>query len=377
MTKKIKKLVWVSFQAFSGLIFLLCLLACLSPFVHAGKYPIIGLLGLVFPLLYLSSFVLTIYWAFKKSKWLWPGIVIMLAGLFQFTMVFGLGFSGKFKEEKGGGNIRIVSWNISSWGLTNRNNRNKASYRYEMTDLLNKTDADVICLQEYHFLREKTLRDTLIPELREKGYNYFFFARSKYTMRLYSSAHVTGVVIASKFPIADTGHFSYGDDDYAEPLIYTDIRFNNKMVRIFTTHLQSVRFEPYDYAALHNLKEPVNASVTQSRAVAWKLKQAFKKRALQAVLLHKKIEESPHPVILCGDFNDVPGSYAYYIARGNLQDAFLKTGLGFGRTYRFLSPTLRIDYIMADKKFTVAQYKKIVVPFSDHYPIMADIDTGN
>lgn len=304
-------------------------------------------------------------------------MAVLLISIYQFSTVFGFHAFGSFKEAKAPGTLRVLSWNLSSWGITKRNNKNKISFRSEMTALLANSNADVICLQEYHFLKNNTFRDTLIPELKERGYNYFYFARSKYTMRLYWSAHVTGVAIASKYPITDSAHFNYGDDDLAEPLIYADILFNNKTVRVFTTHLQSVRFEAYDYEALHNLKEPGNASLTQSRAVAWKLKQAYKKRAAQAELVHAKIKESPYPVILCGDFNDVPGSYAYTVAKGNLQDAFLKASFGFGRTYRFISPTLRIDYILADKKFTVKQYKKTEVPYSDHYPVMADIDTGN
>jgi endonuclease/exonuclease/phosphatase family metal-dependent hydrolase len=181
-------------------------------------------------------------------------------------------------------------------------------------------------------------------------------------------------VIVSKYPFIDTAHFNYGEGDFAEPLIYADVKVNNNIVRFFTTHLQSVRFENYDYEALHNLKEPAGASVTQSRALAWKLKQAYKKRAMQADMLHQKIMESPYPAIVCGDFNDVPNSYTYFKVKGNLQDAFLKKGSGFGRTFRFISPTLRIDYILADKKFTVKQFNELRVNYSDHYPVVADLE---
>ena len=83
---------------------------------------------------------------------------------------------------------------------------------------------------------------------------------------------------------------------------------------------------------------------------------------------------SRHPVIVCGDFNDVPNSYTYFTVKGDLQDAFLEKGSGFGRTLRMLSPTLRIDYILADQRFKVTQYHKIEVPYSDHYPILADLE---
>ena len=53
---------------------------------------------------------------------------------------------------------------------------------------------------------------------------------------------------------------------------------------------------------------------------------------------------------------DVNGySYTYFTVRGDMQDAFLKKGFGIGRTFSALSPTLRIDYIFADKNFKINQ----------------------
>jgi endonuclease/exonuclease/phosphatase (EEP) superfamily protein YafD len=61
-----------------------------------------------------------------------------------------------------------------------------------------------------------------------------------------------------------------------------------------------------------------------------KLKTAYQYRGAQADILHQKITESPYPVIVCGDFNDVPNSYTYFKVRDDLQDAFLKKGSRHG-----------------------------------------------
>ena len=373
MTSRLKKITRIAFITAYCTVVFCCLLSCLSPFLQPGSYALIALLGLVFPFLFFIVLAMGVYWLVRRSKWAWLSAITLLLGLPQFFTVFGCHLFGTFSESKPPQTLRVLTWNLSSWGTTRRNNPNMISYRREMTEILKSSNADVLCLQEYHFLKARTFRDSLIPELKENGYNYAYFVRSRYTMKLYNSAHVTGVAIVSKYPITDTTHFEYGNNDFAEPLIYADIQFNNQTIRLFTTHLQSVRFESYDLETLHSLKEPGTASVTKSRALAWKLKQAYKKREAQAALVHQKITESPYPVIVCGDFNDVPGSYTYVTVKDKLQDAFLKKGFGFGRTYRFISPTLRIDYILADKKFTISQYKKIEVPYSDHYPVIADI----
>jgi endonuclease/exonuclease/phosphatase family metal-dependent hydrolase len=85
------------------------------------------------------------------------------------------------------------------------------------------------------------------------------------------------------------------------------------------------------------------------------------------------MQDSPYPNLFCGDLNDVPNSYAYFQVKGKMQDAFLKKGFGIGRTFSALSPTLRIDYIMADPTFRIRQFKRIVKEYSDHYMLVADV----
>jgi endonuclease/exonuclease/phosphatase family metal-dependent hydrolase len=85
------------------------------------------------------------------------------------------------------------------------------------------------------------------------------------------------------------------------------------------------------------------------------------------------LADSPYPVILAADLNDVPNSYTYFTVRGTLQDAFLQQGYGLGRTFRGLSPTLRIDYILADRRFAVQQFKRVKKDYSDHYMLVTDL----
>jgi endonuclease/exonuclease/phosphatase family metal-dependent hydrolase len=291
----------------------------------------------------------------------------------QVYVCFGFHFTTSFNTTKAPETLRVLSWNLSSWGKTSKGNSSMTSYRTEMINEIINMGADVLCFQEFPFSKAANYNDSIVPELKEQGYKFSYFVRSKYELHLYKSANVTGVAILSKYPVIDSNRFYYNKEGFTEPLIYADINFNNKIIRVFTTHLQSIRLENYDYDALYSLKKPSASMITKSRGILWKIKQGYIKRSGQAELLHEKIKASPNPAIVCGDFNDVPNSYTYFTASENLQDAFLKKGAGFGRTYRFISPTLRIDYILADKKFTVNQYQKKALWYSDHYPIMADI----
>jgi endonuclease/exonuclease/phosphatase family metal-dependent hydrolase len=94
---------------------------------------------------------------------------------------------------------------------------------------------------------------------------------------------------------------------------------------------------------------------------------------MQADIIDQVRNNSPYPVVLTGDLNDVPNSYTYFKVRGSFKDAFLEKGYGIGRTFRSLSPTLRIDYIFTDPRFSVVQFKREKKDYSDHYMIVTDI----
>ncbi len=87
-----------------------------------------------------------------------------------------------------------------------------------------------------------------------------------------------------------------------------------------------------------------------SISVIKKLKRAFQKRARHVEIISEHITTSPHPVIVCGDFNDTPSSYAYYRISRHLIDSFIESGFGFGQTYTGRMPSFRIDYILHDKE---------------------------
>ena len=374
MSQRFKKIIHFAFVAAYIIAVILYLLACLTPFINSGRSWFIAMLGLIFPLLLLLLLLFLLYWIIRKSNWVYLCIIALLLGWKQVSVMFSFHLTEKFNEVKSPKTLRVLTWNLSSWGESNRFDGKKADYEDEMIEVIKKSNADVLCLQEYVYIKNKKVRDSISPALWESGYRYSYLVRTNYPYRIYKTTILTAVAIISKYPITDTAHFYYTYDDFAEPLIYADIKINDRQIRIFSTHLQSVMFEDYHYRILHNLKDPAKASIIGSKAIAYRLRNAYGKRSGQAELLNKNVKESPYPVIVCGDFNDVPNSYSYFTAKGGLQDAFLKKGSGFGKTLRLLLPTLRIDYILAGKKFEVMQYHKIDVPYSDHYPILADLE---
>lgn len=330
---------------------------CIVPFINTGTHWYFAFPGLVFPLLLLALVCFIILWAFLRSKWFWISLVVLLAGTQQILAVLSFRLPSGFSYAKNPNTLRIMEWNVEGWRK-----------RDKMLDVVKKQNADILCFEE--FTSKRGIRDSSsIPSIINLGYPYYHFAETKNP----ADPSVQGVIIFSKYPIVDSAVISYGEHTFAEHLIYIDIRVNEQTFRIFTTHLQSVRFMSEEYGTLRRLKRARDPGYRDSRTIVSKLKIAYEYRYQQAQIVKQKIAESPYPAIITGDFNDVPNSNTYFTIKGNMQDAFIKKGTFIGRTFRFISPTLRIDYILADKKFKVDQFKVVHTSYSDHYPIVADL----
>ncbi len=108
------------------------------------------------------------------------------------------------------------------------------------------------------------------------------------------------------------------------------------------------------------------------KGIISKFRRSYRLRSQQARIVRGQLDNSTYPEIICGDFNDVPNSYTYFTIKGDRQDAFVNKSFGLGRTFVSISPTLRIDYIQANKNFDILQYKKTRLNYSDHFPLIAD-----
>lgn len=366
VSKKIIKKLFILLNIVVAFIYLL---TCLVPFLNAANFWFIAILGLVFPILFFVLLVFFIGWLIARSRWSLLSLLAILVSFKQVSAVFSFHLQQPFTLTKTANNIRVLQWNVSSWDELNKVKKGGTSYRPLMFAEVDKYQADVLCFQEFFESNNIKLFDPTIAELKKMGYPYYYYINSESGIK----EGEMGMIIFSKYLITNTGMYDFGTDDSVQQLIYTDIFINGQTIRVFSVHLQSVRFGAEEYESLNQIRRREKDGLKDSRTIVSKLKRGYQFRGHQADIVNDLVKKSPYPVILCGDFNDVPNSYTYFKIKGNMQDAFLQKGTGIGRTFRHISPTLRIDYIFADKKFKVNQYHRITVPYSDHYGIMADL----
>ncbi|MET0244287.1 MAG: endonuclease/exonuclease/phosphatase family protein [Flavitalea sp.] len=353
------------------------LITCLNWYINPGEWWFVALMGLPFPFMVLAHVIFVIGWAIVRSKWAFLSILVLILGYSNIRVLFGTNFTSDFKTEKPDSTIRLLSWNVHQFGFWD-GPKNGLLVRRQILDYIKKQDADILCMQE--FISDNpgmTKHISIFELLRDMGYPYYFYSED---YSLWRGRYTSGVAIFSRFPITDSFRIRYPGEAAkmtAESLVAADILVNRKPIRVFTTHLQSNMIAREEYGQLSSARGVRDSLFTSGKSIVKKLKRAYEFRSQQADKVAAALDASPHPEVISGDFNDIPNSYTYFRLSQNRQDAFVEKGWALSRTFSHISPTLRIDYIFADKQYEILQYKRDVLPYSDHYPIIADLRLHN
>jgi endonuclease/exonuclease/phosphatase family metal-dependent hydrolase len=345
------------------------LLACLAPYLSPQKWWFISFLGIGFPFLVAVTIVFMIWWLFVKRKFALISAIALLFGIKSISVFFALNVPQKFTDKKEPRSIRVASWNVARFIEMKRNNNKGSQIRLKMMALIKEQDADIFCMQEFFTSNDSSWYANLEYIRQRFNYPYYYYSHDND-----GDKHFIGNIIFSRYPIIDSGMIRYPRPTLPESLMHADIKVNDDTIRVYTTHLQSLQFQKSDYEKIDKIKDGDEGIVSNSKTIFSKLRTGISHRKIQTDIVKQVLDDSPYPYLFCGDLNDVPNSYTYFTIKSGLQDAFLQTGFGIGRTFSSLSPTLRIDYIFAQDQFKIRQFKRVVRQYSDHYMLVSDIE---
>ncbi len=328
----------------------------------------LSLFTIALPYLLLLLILFLLFWLFVTPLYSIASLLTILISFHAVRNIFPLNFSSDFSLAKQPGNIRIMSWNVELFNILHY--KDHPEVKQEMFDLINKYDPDIACFQEV-VAGENRKAINYFPDiqkaLRFKDYLYSYQLKDDF-----DRYHHFGITVFSKFPILRKQTIVNNPNNYNSTFQFVDVLVGNDTLRIFNVHLQSLKFSKENLNYLDKGSIQTDAT-TESKSVISKIKKGIIKRASQAFFIKDEMNHSPYPIIVVGDFNDVPVSYAYETIGSGLQNAFVQMGSGISRTFSAISPTLRIDNIFTDKNFKVKQFTRVKKLLSDHFPIIADI----
>jgi len=275
------------------------------------KFGIITLLSLIIPAIIILNLAFIIYWiliGFKKQLIL-SFFVLIISFLFIPKLY-------KFEEGKATVNkdqLKVMTYNVRKFNIFNW--LHIQNIETEIKKLITEEDPDILAMQEYRNIENFKLN---FP------YSYNYITNKNVQ---------SGLAIFSKYPIINKG--SVGYDLKSTDAIYIDIVKKNDTIRFYNFRLASTGVVPdQDYFGHKD-----------SERLIKRLRASFKEHQKQVIAIHTHVNNCKYKVILAGDLNNTAYSWDYKNIKSDLQDTFLKSGKGFGKTYEFLKFPLRIDYI--------------------------------
>jgi len=327
------------------------LLSYLSPFISPTIFWPISFIGLLFPILFFLNLAFFIYWLIGFKKPMWANLIILLLGIGNIGAYFGTNSDATSSEE----NTKILSYNVR---LFNRYKwLENPNVKEDIFSFFKEENPDILCIQEFYSPNE-------IPDL---NYPYRHIG-------LQSKKSQWHMAIYSKYPQIKKKTVSIKGERMNNTCIYSDMIINKDTIRVYNIHLASNWFKNTDYSFIQNpQKEKIKEGII---GITKRMKNSFIKRAEEVEIIKQHMADCTYPIIVCGDFNDTPLSYAYNSIKGDLSDAFSISGKGIGNSFVKI-PALRIDYILHDNELKSSNYQKNKQVLSDHYAVSCEIDIGN
>ncbi|WP_418603211.1 endonuclease/exonuclease/phosphatase family protein [Hwangdonia sp.] len=318
---------------------ILLLLSYVLPFTPPKTFSVLSVLSLGVAFLILCNALFFLYWLIRLKKQFILSFVVLLIGYVFFGSLYKFSSS---KQIDNPNNFSVMNYNVRLFNLYKWIPED--SIETKMTDFIKAQSPEILSIQEYHPHKNIDL----------SFFNYKF-------EKLSGKKTKYGQAIFSQYPIVNSGSIEFPDT--GNNAIFADVVKGVDTIRIYNIHLESLRIN----TKAESLKKE------NSERLFNRVGSTFKMQQFQSELFLKHKAECPYKMIVCGDFNNTAFSYVYRKIKGGLNDAFIESGNGFGRTYHFKFFPVRIDFILTDDTFKVNGFKAYKEHYSDHYPIMATL----
>ena len=256
--------------------------------------------------------------------------------------------------------VKILTFNTHIF-----NNHRDDSFE-KIAEFIKESDADIVCLQEFgHYHRYGTSKKDILKFFDSiYPYRHIWFKNQ-------NKWGENGLATFSRYPIVKKKKIEYKSADNIS--IYSDIVIDSDTIRLINNHLESNKLNKEDRKFAEKLIDESKKQeiLDAGLKIGSRLVTGAKNRMQQASAVRQTIEETDHPTIALGDFNDVPLSFTYKTIKEDMQDAYAKGGnWGYHWTYNKSIMLFPIDHILASKEFEITDCTvHREMKESDHYPM--------
>ncbi len=302
------------------------------------------------PLLIIGNAIMLIYWLILR-RWHWAlmPLITLLCCIPYIGTLYQFGSPDEGAEKTSG--IKIASYNVAMFGR-----ETSGFMAQDILSEMKKQKVDIVCFQEYS--------NQSGDKKNSDSYKEYF---------PYMAVGESDMVIYSRYPIKKTKNLNFEMTNNSA--MWAEIEINKKLYRVYNAHLETTGLNRTMHKAAKIAGQGIEVeSNAILRAIYGNYTLGMIARAGQANMLAMDMRECEVPIIVCGDFNDVPYSYVYNTMLGDKIDGFKECGSGLMYTFRGGNKKVRIDYIFHDKEMTGLSFYRRDLNYSDHYPVFLKLE---
>ncbi|MDR1372695.1 MAG: endonuclease/exonuclease/phosphatase family protein [Dysgonamonadaceae bacterium] len=318
-------------------------------------------LGLFFPFILLFNIAFAVLLIISKK---WKMIIVYAVVFFSCWGAISTYFPINLETKEVPENcIKLLTYNVMNFNAIKKDSKGYNPVLRYIAD----SNADIICIQEYAAHKtsaEHLQKSNIVAALKSTPYHCI----EQYSHSNKNTTHA--IAVFSKFPITGIKKIPYESSYNASIMVELDI--NGKKLTLINNHLETNGFSMEEKTEYYDLTNNPNSEKLDNftHLMFRKLTPAFKARAKQAQIIADAVKENKNPyLIVCGDFNDTPISYARHTIKENLGDAFVETGFGTGITFNRHRFLFRIDHILHSDNIKAYNCTVGDLKDSDHYPV--------
>lgn len=341
----------------SILLYAVTALACFGGVISPSITSLGTLLTIGMPVLLILSAIVTVAW-FCFGHWIVGGLgaLTFVICLSPIKMWFPMQRAPEPEEES-------IKFSLLTWNILHGADLEKPGYDgvRTMEEVL-RIDPDIVCMQEF------TGGDADMMQRKAPATMDSIISRYPYRLGMNASYDIT---IFSKYPLEHLYFGSAYNYVLSESCI---VSLPGRRIALGNIHLPSFALDEKEktiFAPSGNIDQKEDLT---TRIYA-KLKHAIPLRATAAEKVLGGLTQVSTPIVICGDFNDVPASWTYRLfLKAGFKDAYCATN--FFPTYTFYPHGFyfHLDQIFYRGDIRPLSVERLNIRTSDHLPLLATFE---
>lgn len=326
----------------------------------------------------IATMIVTALWL-VTGRWITGalGILALIGAWGPISSAVPFKFSRNPREGKD--SFTLMTWNWYD-GIDLQYKTDFSTGQNKSLDYILEQDADIVAIQECPILDDSmTPNFSKYEDRLRKQYPYIVNQpkRDSHILSKFPITNIPSEIMAKRM----LGHDAGGSDSRDLPLNHytfyeADVR-GHKLLLV-SVHLLSPGLSGDERDVVTGI-HGINSAKSSIREFRGQIKDKIRASLIQhtrdLTLLCEVLKNYTGPVVICGDFNDVPESYAWRIMTANgFKDAYSEVGFGHLATYNKHLFWFHIDQIMYRGDLRPLYVKKGRIKTSDHYPLKASFE---